>query len=148
MEKIVKPIFIKALKHFFLIAVLIFVATYLQVYWAMGEFSSKTSSSCLTCSFEEDVFMAAFITSLFLATIFQLLLKIKNTKLKIVIEFLLLAFFWLFWDYTVFVERESSWSTYLFKEEVYVTFLNSILPILILSAITLLTINFSYFKKK
>jgi hypothetical protein len=144
----VKSQLFSVLKRIIFIATLIFLASYLQMYWAMGRLSSQTSSSCLDCTFTEDAFMAAFITSLFLTIVFQILLKIKKRTLKITIEFLLLAFVWLFWDYTVFVERESSWSTYLFKEELFYSVYNSVLPILVLSIITIFLVNYIYFKQK
>jgi len=146
--KMVKPQLFSVLKRIIFIAFLIFLASYLQMYWAMGKLSNQTSSSCLDCTFAEDALMAAFITSLFLTIVFQILLKINNKTLKITIEFLLLAFVWLFWDYTVFVERESSWSTYLFKEELFYSVYNSVLPILVLSIITIFLVNYKYFKQK
>lgn len=138
----------KVLIRLFLGAILIFSATYLQTYWAMGKFSGKISSSCLECSFADDVLMASVLTSIFLTTLFYFLSSVKINYIKIAIEFLLLVFVWLFWNYTIFVERESSWSTYLFKEEIYYTISISILPTLLLSFTTIVLINYKYFLEK
>ncbi|WP_225877620.1 hypothetical protein [Flavobacterium muglaense] len=57
-------------------------------------------------------------------------------------EFLVLASVWMFWDYTIFVERESSWSTYLFNEEINHTILLSLFPVVMLAFVSLFILNF------
>lgn len=55
---------------------------------------------------------------------------------------------WFFWNYTLFVERESSCSTYLFKEELYLTAYTSFLPIIILAPISIFPVYYEEIKTK
>ena len=135
--------FFKFLKKIVIIGIIIFVATFLQIYWAMGEFSDRTSSGCLDCSFSFDIFVMSLMTSIFLSILFLILHSIKiNKYIKIAIEFVLLISIWFFWNYTIFVDRESSWSTYLFNEEVNYTLHCSFLPVLILTSAVLFVLNY------
>jgi hypothetical protein len=148
MTKLIKPKLLKILKRILFVSILIFLATFLQVYWAIGTLSSKMSSGCLDCSFFDDTFMASLLTSFFLTILFNLFFVIKNKCIKISIQFLLLASVWLFWNYTIFVDRESSWSTYQFNEEMHYTISISLLPLLVLTFATLFIINFKFLVKK
>nr|WP_294783909.1 hypothetical protein [uncultured Flavobacterium sp.] len=129
-------------KKYTLSALLLFVATFLEIYWAMGSFSEKISSGCLDCSFNKDVFIMCLITVFFLITAFLFLSLVKNRSLRNVIQWIFLNLVWLFWNYTVFVDRESSWSTYTFDEEIHFTIFYSILPILVLSSITIFVLDY------
>ncbi|WP_255373719.1 hypothetical protein [[Flexibacter] sp. ATCC 35103] len=84
----------------------------------------------------------SLFTTIFLTFLFLALSLIKNMHLKRTIEILILILAWLFWNHTVFVDRESSWSTYTFREEVLYTFSNSILPVLVLSIVTIFALNY------
>ncbi|MFP3593644.1 hypothetical protein [Chryseobacterium sp. SIMBA_038] len=64
------------------------------------------------------------------------------------IEFILLVTLWLFWNYSIFVEREYSWSTYLFKEEIYITILQSIFPVIVLGCVSIILLHFKEIKTK
>lgn len=141
----IKPqmqIFLKTLKRILLVAVVIFIATFLQIYWAMGKFSDTISSGCLNCSFFYDAFMMSLITSVFMSILFFILSSIKNKYINIAIEFTLLVSIWLYWNYTIFVERESSWSTYLFNEEINYTISFSFFPVLVLVSVVLFALNY------
>lgn len=127
---------------------ILFIATFLQTYWAMGRLSDNTSSSCLECSFFEDTFFISLLTAFFLSILFSIFSLLKNLYLKTVIEFILLVALWLFWNYTIFVERESSWSTYLFNEEIYITILESILPVIVLGCISTILLHCKEIKTK
>lgn len=142
MKQFTQTNFFKFLKKIVIIGSVIFVATFLQAYWAMGEFSDRMSSGCLDCSFSYDVFMISLMTSIFLSILFLILHSIKNKYLKIAIEFVLLISVWFFWNYTIFVDRESSWSTYLFNQEVNYTLHCSFLPVLILTSAVLFVLNY------
>lgn len=135
------------LKQVSIVGAIIFAATFLQFYWAMGELSERMSSACLDCWFVEDAFFMSLITSIFLALIFRLLLSKLNFVFKMIIQFLLLISIWSFWNYNIFVERESSWSTYLFDEEIYYVSSMSISPILVLSFAAIFLINYKSFIK-
>jgi len=126
----------------------LFIATFLQTYWSMGKLSDNTSSSCLDCSFFEDAFFISLLTAFFLSILFSILSLLKNLYLKMVLEFILLIALWLFWNYTIFVERESSWSTYLFNEEIYITILESILPVIVLGCLSIILLHFKEIKTK
>lgn len=129
-------------KKYMLSALLLFVATFLEIYWAMGSFSEKISSGCLNCSFKEDVFRISLMTVFLLVIVFLFLSLIKNRSFRNIIQWIFLNLVWLFWNYTVFVDRESSWSTYTFNEEIHFTIFYSILPILVLSTITVFALDY------
>jgi len=137
--------FLKNSMFYFLV---IFTGTFLQVYWAMGYLSDKLSSSCLDCSFALDTLFISLFSAIFLSLIFMLISKIKNLYLKLIPEFFLLTFWWFFIDYSDFVERESSWSTYLFDEEIHETLNHSFFPILIMSVIVIFIINYQSILKR
>lgn len=124
------------------------MATFVQLYWAMGKLSDNTSSSCLECSFFEDAFLMSLLTGFFFSILFSIFSLLKNIYLKATIEFILLAAVWLFWNYTIFVERESSWSTYLFNEEIYYTISQSILPVIVLGCISIILLHCKEIKTK
>ncbi len=140
MKNITKNSIVSFLKRILLVALVVFVATFLQFYWSMGKLSDRISSSCLECWFVEDAFKMSLITAVFLLIIFKFISSI-NKVLKIITQFLLLISVWFFWDFTIFVERESSWSTYLFNEELYYVATFSTMPILVLSFVTIFVIN-------
>lgn len=144
MKKINKSYIVNLLKQILPIAIIVFVATFLQFYWSMGHLSERMSSACLQCWFVEDAFNMSLATAVFLAIVYRFLTNIKGGIFKVIIQFLLLVSIWSFWDYTIFVERESSWSTYLFNEELYYVASSSVFPILILSGLTIFLINYKY----
>lgn len=137
--------FLKNSTFYFLV---IFAGTFLQVYWAMGFLSDKLSSSCLDCSFALDTLFISLFSAIFLSLIFMLISKIENLYLKLIPEFLLLTSLWFFVDYSDFVERESSWSTYLFNEEIHETLNHNFFPILIMSVLVIFIINYRSILKR
>ncbi|MXO06484.1 hypothetical protein [Flavobacterium sp. HBTb2-11-1] len=130
------------LKKVILIAVFLFVFTFVEIYWAMGSFSERMSSGCLDCSFFDDVYLMSVFTTIFLTIIFLLFTFIKNNYLKIGLEFVCLILVWFIWDYGIFVDRESSWSTYLLNEEIMHTLSFSFFPILALSTILVFALHY------
>lgn len=130
------------IKKLLLIAVLFFVFTLIEIYWGMGSFSDKPSSACLDCSFFDDAYLMTLFSTVFLSIVFLALSFIKNSTLKVILQLLILISVWFFWNYVIFVDRESSWSTYLFKEEIMYTLEFSFLPISILSIVTIFTLNY------
>jgi len=141
------PKFVSFLKKTIFYFPVIFIGTYLQVYWAMGYLSDSLSSSCLDCSFALETLYLSLFTAVLLVFIFILISRIKNLYLKLGLEFLLLSSWWLFIDYSDFVERESSWSTYLFEEEIRETLNHSFFPILIMSVVVIFVLNYKSFLK-
>lgn len=133
---------IQFLKKNLLIGLLISISTLLEIYWSVGKFSTRISSGCLDCSFFQDAFFMSLITGIFLTIVFLMVSLIKNITLKSIIKVIFLILVWYFWNYTVFVDRESSWSTYTFNEELYYTFSISVFPVSVLSIITVLVSNF------
>ncbi|MGE6356842.1 hypothetical protein ACQKCJ_23485 [Flavobacterium sp. NPDC079362] len=133
---------IKNLKRSLSIGLLIFITTILQIYWSVGQFSQRMSSGNPDASFFDDAYLMSLFTTVFLIFLFLLLYLIQNIYLKFTSQFVLLISTWFFWNYTVFVDRESSWSTYTFKEELFYTVSVSILPILVLSIPTLFALNY------
>lgn len=130
------------LKKVILIAVFLFVFTFVEIYWAMGSFSERMSSGCLDCSFFDDVYLMSVFTTISLTIIFLLFTFIQNKYLKIGLEFVCLILVWFIWDYGIFVDRESSWSTYLLNEEIMNTLSFTFFPILALSTILVFALNY------
>lgn len=136
------------LKKFSISTAIIFSITLLQIYWSMGGLSDHTSSGCLNCSFFRNAVLMSFFASIFLSLIFSLFYLIKNTFIKAIVEFLLLVILWLFWNYSIFVDRESSWSTYDFKSEIYYVTSQSFFPIILLGCTCVLLFNYREIKAR
>ncbi|WDF48442.1 hypothetical protein PQ459_08175 [Chryseobacterium sp. KACC 21268] len=134
-------------KRILFVALVVFGSTFLQIYWSMGQFADQMSSACLECWFVEDAFYMSVMTSVFLAIVFNFLEMVQSRVFRIVVQFLLLISAWFFLDYSIFVERESSWSTYHFNEELYYVATLSFLSILILSCLNIMIINYKSFLK-
>lgn len=133
---------INYLKQTLFVCTILFISTFLQIYWSMGEYSDEISSGCLDCSFVSDSYFISLITSLLLTIFFHFVFLLKNKYFKLLLQFLLLNSVWLFWNYSIFVERVSSWSTFLLNEEIINTIYLSLFPVLLLSISTLLIINY------
>lgn len=142
MDQTLKHKIFSFIKKPLLIAVLLFVFTLVEIYWAMGSFSDKPSSACLDCSFFDDAYLMTLFSTVFLSIVFLALSFIKNSYLKFLLQLLILILVWFFWNYTLFVDRESAWSTYLFREEIMYTITLSFFPILILSIAAVITLNY------
>lgn len=122
------------LKRLSISIVIISIITMLQFYWSMGKLSDHMSSGCMDCSFFEDGIFMSILTGVFLSVIFSILFFIKNSSLKAFTQFLLLVLIWMFWNYCIFVDRESSWSTYDFEAEIHYTVSLSSIPVLVLGS--------------
>src|SRR5690606_12666442 len=94
------------------------------------------------CSFFDDAYSMTLCSTVFLSIAFLALSFLKNSTLKVILQLLFLVSVWFFWNYIIFVDRESSWSTYLFTEEIMYTLEFSFLPISILSVVTIFTLNY------
>ncbi|MFP3598795.1 hypothetical protein [Chryseobacterium sp. SIMBA_029] len=136
------------LKRSLITLLILFTATFMELYWSMGQLSDYTSSNCLECSFFEDAFVIALMSGVFLTLLFSLLSLIKNLFIKASASFIMMASVWFFWNYSLFVERESSWSTYVFREELYITAYLSFLPVIILGCISIFLLYFHEIKTK
>lgn len=137
--------FLKKLTLYFLV---ISIGTYLQTYWAMGYLSEAPSSSCLYCSFAVDILFISLFSTVFLSLFLILISGIKKLYLRFFVKFSALSSTWFFINYSEFVERESSWSTYLFEEEIQITFMQSFFPILTMSLIVICILNSIFFITK
>lgn len=142
MKKIIKIKIFVFIKKAFFIGTVIFATTFLQIYWAMGALSHNMSSGCIDCSFFEDGLCSSLFFAFFLTLLMRPISWVKNKYLRTAVQFILLAIVWFFLDYDIFVDRVSSWSTYLFDEEMNATISYSYFPILVLSCATLFIINY------
>ncbi|MGN7810167.1 hypothetical protein [Flavobacterium sp. 22076] len=142
MNQTVKPKIVSFFKKLIIIAFLLFIFTFIEIYWAMGSLSERISSGNPDSHFFDDAYLVSVFTTVFLTIVFLLFTFIKNKYLKITIELISLISVWFFWNYSIFVDRESSWSTYLFKEELLYTLSLSFLPIWVLSIVTLFTLHY------
>ncbi|SKC00607.1 hypothetical protein SAMN05660477_02382 [Soonwooa buanensis] len=120
----------------------LFICSFIQFYWSMPSLIDRMSSACMTCSFFEDTLLMSLVISLFCTVLFLLIFKLNNIYLKNCIAGLFLMALWYYFDYTMFVERESSWSTYLFLEEINITTSLAFVPIVIMTFVCLLSIHF------
>lgn len=142
MNQVLKTKIFSFLKKLILIAILIFAFTFSEIYWSMGSLSERVSSGNPDSSFFDDAYLLSLFTTFILTIIFLFLTLIKNIYLKITIELIFLISVWFFWNYSIFVDRESSWSTYLFKEEIIHTLALSFIPISVLSIVVVFALNF------
>lgn len=142
MNQTAKPQIISFFKKLIIIAFLLFIFTLIEIYWAMGSLSERISSGNPDSHFFDDAYLLSVFTTVFLTIVFLLFTFIKNKYLKITIELISLISVWFFWNYSIFVDRESSWSTYLFKEELLYTLSLSFLPIWVLSIVTVFTLHY------
>lgn len=140
--------FYSFLKRWFINTIFISPVTFLQFYWSMGTFSNRVSSGCIDCSFFEDAVYISLIAGGFLSIVFSLLFFVKKIVFKASVEFLFLIFVWLFWNYTLFVDRESSWSTYDFNSEIQYTVSLSLLPVTVLGCLCILILHFQEIKAR
>ncbi|WP_290962857.1 hypothetical protein [Flavobacterium sp.] len=108
----------------------------------MGSFSEKLSSGNPDSHFFDDAYLLSVLTTILLTIAFLLFTLIKSRYLKTALELISLIVFWFFWNYSIFVDRESAWSTYLFREEILYTLTLSFFPILILSIATVFGLNY------
>ncbi|WP_433834127.1 hypothetical protein [Flavobacterium anhuiense] len=108
----------------------------------MGSFSEKLSSGNPDSLFFDDAYLLSVFATILLTIAFLLFTLIKNNYLKTALELISLILIWFFWNYNIFVDRESAWSTYLFKEEIVYTLTLSFFPILILSIATVFGLNY------
>lgn len=135
-------------KRLFISITIISVVTFVQFYWSMGTLSERMSSGCLDCSFFEDAVFMSLLTGVFLSAVFFLFFFIKKKLFKAGIEFLLLIFVWLFWNYSIFVDRESSWSTYDFNAEIQYTISLSFFPVIFLGCLCILLLHYQEIKAR
>jgi hypothetical protein len=142
MNQTVKPQIVSFFKKLIIIAFLLFIFTLIEIYWAMGSLSERISSGNPDSHFFDDAYLLSVFTTVFLTIVFLFFAFIKNKYLKITIELISLISVWFFWNYSIFVDRESSWSTYLFKEEILYTLSLSFLPIWVLSIVTVFTLHY------
>lgn len=142
MNQTVKPKIVSFFKKLIIIAFQLFIFTFIEIYWAMGSLSERISSGNPDSHFFDDAYLISVFTTVFLTIVFLLFTFIKNKYLKITIELISLISVWFFWNYSIFVDRESSWSTYLFKEELFYTLSLSFLPIGVLSIVTVFTLHY------
>ncbi|MBW1658156.1 hypothetical protein [Flavobacterium quisquiliarum] len=133
---------IQFLKRSLAIPLLIFLTTFTEIYWAMGSLSERVSSGNPDSSFFDDAYLMSVFTTIILTIVFLLLYFIKNKPIRIIIQLLCLISVWFFWNYTIFVDRESSWSTYLFNEELHYTLSLSFLAIMVLSIVVIFCLKF------
>ncbi|WP_075342369.1 hypothetical protein [Tenacibaculum agarivorans] len=72
---------------------------------------------------------------------FSALNKVKNKPIGIILKSVLVGFLWFYLNLSIFRDKESRWSTYLFGEELMYTLRFSLLPISILVFVVLFIEN-------
>lgn len=118
--------------------ILIFLFTFIQSYWSMHEFRNSLSSSCLNCGFLEENIFVSFVFSVILISMFSVINYVKiKTNYKTILKIISIIFVWFFINIEIFRDRESSWSTYSFSNEIYYTIRLSVFPMLLLIIVLL-----------
>ena len=84
---------------------------FFSVYFSMYQYSGNISSSCVRCSYTEDVFTYSLVSTLILIPIF---IFFRNYIFNMIIVFTIII---IFNNYIVFSDRVSGWSTYSLIEE-------------------------------
>ncbi len=118
--------------------ILIFFFTFIQSYWFMYEFRNSLSSSCLNCGFLEENIFVSFVFSVILISMFSVINYVKiKTNYKTILKIISIIFVWFFINIEIFRDRESSWSTYSFSNEIYYTIRLSVFPMFLLIIVLL-----------
>lgn len=124
---------------------IIYMLAVVTTYFSMYEYSKDMSSSCFECSYKRDVFLSSVCVSV----VFLLLVLLKKARKKnwyiplwFSLIFVLLVFFN---NYSIFVDRVSSWSTFTFIEELISTLSDSCLCLGISTMIVFVLLKFYKF---
>ncbi|MDO4879846.1 MAG: hypothetical protein Q3983_01065 [Capnocytophaga sp.] len=131
MTKKKKEISIWHWKKILFVCCITFVATFLQLLWALKDFTGSVSSADASTSLPERILSLSLLTLLFVG-IFFLRGRLWNSPFDIPIFTGLLVLCWFYWDYQMFVDYEASWSTYSRSEILFYTLQLSFLPILVI----------------
>ncbi|SUJ29124.1 Uncharacterised protein [Sphingobacterium spiritivorum] len=103
---------IKLLQACLLICI-VMILTIMQGYWALWEYRTAPSSSCLDCSFFPDLMISSLLPLLGMAVIHLVFVWIKpRLMIRAGTVALTLILCWYLIDTAIFDEREASWSTY------------------------------------
>ncbi|WP_123912804.1 hypothetical protein [Chryseobacterium pennipullorum] len=121
---------------------IIFIITFVQLYWSVGALAHQMSSACLECSFFEDAVLMSLVSAILISGIIALAFFIKNIYAKALVEFTTLTIVWTFMNYSVFVDREASWSTYDFNAEIQYTLSVSMVPVIILGCVCIFLLRY------
>jgi hypothetical protein len=130
------------LKKRLFIGLILFTITFIEFCWSVGDFPERISRGYLDCTVSESVYLMSLQIAVFLTIVFLLLSIFKKIYLKSAIKLILLILIWGFLNYIVFIDSESSWSTYYFEEEFLYTISFSIVPVLVLSIAAIVSINY------
>ena len=128
-------------------SIIFFILVYVTTYLSMDYLSSQPSSSCMDCSYAKDVFFFS-IVSLFVIPLLVLLRKkvrLGRAVLAGLTLFIFLAIV-LFNNLNLFKDRESSWSSYSYEDEVIATIFQSYIH-LIIGGVFVLVLSYNYFKQ-
>ncbi len=119
--------------------------TFVAVLWATKEYTIDTiSSSCIECSYQEDVTFLSILGSVLLTFIFFVIrITFKNKRFKIALQTIFVVGVWFLLTNIIVEERITSWSTFTNLEEMFLTIHLSFLPILVLTPILIMSRNFS-----
>ena len=105
----------KLLKYIlFLIAV--FVTDVIFLFLSMKDYKGGMSSSCLECSFGEDIFVFLLIKIGVLGVLLTLLFRVVKKSVYLYGLILLFLLSTLYYINMLFVDRVVAWSTYSFEE--------------------------------
>ncbi|WP_166921820.1 hypothetical protein [Flavobacterium poyangense] len=124
-----------------IILILIGIATVVQGYWALWDYKSSPSSSCLDCDIFTDLVISSLLPAFFIGIVNFLSFKfLWKKKIKVLGTAFVLFVSWFIIDTEIFIEREASWSTYTNVWEI--SFLLAAIPILTIGILFIMLFNY------
>lgn len=104
---------LKKILYFIFSILAVYLFTILESYWAMWEYRTAMSSSCLDCDLFSDLVMFSLFPSITLSFVYLFFLWLQpKINIRIAISFCILFFWWLLINTEIFVDRVASWSTF------------------------------------
>lgn len=91
----------------------VFILTYFQSYWSMFVYKDSISSTCIDCTFKEELTIMSVTTAIFIVLLYFVTTKIKIfKKFQNIILFISLVYQLSSINHSIFIDRHASWSTY------------------------------------
>lgn len=109
-----------------ILIIAIYILTFFSTYFSMIEYSNAISSSCMDCIYIQDVALFSLIVLPFFYILPFLFEKMNVKKnIRLIILTIVFIFIVLNNNWSVFIDRVSSWSTYTKIDEITATIQSS-----------------------